>query len=127
MEARAFDLHKCLKDKEAEQTKAMAEVLEDAAINYRALEKKHFNTIHKMKEVEERARTESKHSAKMDVELTQLKEKVRKLETECIQSIGEAREEGKREGKQEVMGEVKDQLQGVFNRGFRDGWKSALK
>jgi hypothetical protein len=127
MEARAFDLHKRLKDKEAEHTKAMAEVLEDAAVNYGALEKEHFNTIHKMKEAEERARTESEHRAKMDVELTQLKEKVRKLETECIQSIGEAREEGKREGKQEVMGEVKEQLQGVFNRGFRDGWKSALK
>uniref|UniRef100_A0A2N9HAE8 Uncharacterized protein n=1 Tax=Fagus sylvatica TaxID=28930 RepID=A0A2N9HAE8_FAGSY len=48
MEARAFDLHKCLKDKEAEHTKAMAEVLEDA-------------------------------------------DKFKKLETECIQSIGEAR------------------------------------
>ena len=30
-------------------------------------------------------------------------------------------------GKQEVMGEVRAQLQGVFNRGFRDGWKSTLK
>ena len=31
------------------------------------------------------------------------------------------------EGKQEVMGEVRAQLQGVFNQGFRDGWKSTLK
>jgi hypothetical protein len=30
------------------------------------------------------------------------------------------------EGKQEVIGEVKAQLQGVFNGGFRDGWKLAL-
>lgn len=83
MEARAFDLHKRLKDKEAKHNTAMAEVLEDAAVNYGALEKEHFNTIHKMKEAEERARIESEHRAKMDVELNQLKEKVRKLETEC--------------------------------------------
>ncbi len=25
------------------------------------------------------------------------------------------------------MGEVRAQLQGVFNRGFRDGWKSTLR
>uniref|UniRef100_A0A2N9I4D4 Uncharacterized protein n=1 Tax=Fagus sylvatica TaxID=28930 RepID=A0A2N9I4D4_FAGSY len=33
----------------------------------------------------------------------------------------------RKEGKQEVMGEVKAQLQGVFNGGFRDGWKLALR
>ena len=50
-----------------------------------------------------------------------------KLEAECIQSIGEAREEGKKESKLEVLTEVKAELQGVFNRGFWDGWKLALK
>ena len=59
----------------------------------------------------------------MEVEVTQLQEKVRNLEVECIQSIGKDREEGK----QEVMGEMRAQLQGVFNPGFRDGWKSALR
>jgi hypothetical protein len=64
-----------------------------------------------MKAAKERARTEAEQKVKMEVELTQLQEKVRKLEAECIQSIGKAREEGK----QEVLGEVKAQLQGVFN------------
>lgn len=131
MEAKAFNLHKCLKEKEAEHTKAMAEVLEDAAANYGALEKEHFNAISNMKVVEEQAKTEAKQKTKMEVEIIQLQEKIRNLEAKCIRSIGEAQEEGKREGKQEgkqeVLGEVKEQLQGVFNRGFRDGWKSALK
>ncbi len=64
-----------------------------------------------MKAAKERARTEAEQKVKMEVELTQLQEKVRKLEAKCIQSIGKAREEGK----QEVLGEVKAQLQGVFN------------
>ena len=47
---------------------------------------------------------------------------MKKLESECILSIGKAREEGK----EEVMGEVRAQFQKVYNTGFRDGWKSAL-
>lgn len=58
----------------------------------------------------------------MEEKMAQLKEKMRKLETECIQSIGEAREDGK----EEVMEEVKAQFQMVYNSGFKDGWKSAL-
>uniref|UniRef100_A0A2N9GKP3 Uncharacterized protein n=1 Tax=Fagus sylvatica TaxID=28930 RepID=A0A2N9GKP3_FAGSY len=130
-EARAFDLHKRLKEKEAEHTKAMSDVLADVANNYGILEKKRFETINQIKEVEEKARTESEQRAKIKVELIQLQEKVKNLEAECIRSIGEAREEGKREskqeGKHEVLGEVKDQIQGVYNRSFRDGWKAALR
>ena len=37
------------------------------------------------------------------------------------------KKEGKQEGKQEAWGEIKDQIQGVYNRSFRDGWKAALK
>ena len=59
----------------------------------------------------------------MEEEMAEMKEKVRKLETDCIHAIGKAREEGK----EEVMGEVKAQFQLVYNNGFRDGWKSALK
>ena len=84
-----------------------------------------------MKEAEEKARTESEQRAKVKAELIQLQEKIKNLEAECIRSIGEAWEEckreGKQEGKQEVLGEVKDQIQGVYNRSFRDGWKAALK
>ena len=76
-----------------------------------------------MKEAEERAKTEAEQRAKMEAEVALLQEKVKLLEAECIQSIGKAREEGK----QEVMAEVKAQLQGVFNHGFRDRWKSALR
>ena len=53
--------------------------------------------------------------------MAHLKEKMRELEVECIQSIGQAREDGK----QELMGEVKAQFQMVYNSGFRDGSKSA--
>ena len=91
--------------------------------NYTALEKEHFKALNKMKEAEERARTEAEQKAKIEAEVVQLREKVRNLEAECIQTIGKAREKGK----QEVMGEVRAQLQEVFNRGFRDGWKLALR
>ncbi len=77
----------------------MFDVLADDANNYGTLEKKHFETINQMKEAEEKARTESEHRAKIESELIQLQEKVKNLESECIRSIGEAREEGKREGK----------------------------
>jgi flagellar biosynthesis/type III secretory pathway protein FliH len=54
-----------------------------------------------MKEAEEQARAEVENRKKMEVELTELKEKVQKLESECIASIGQARIEGKEEGKAE--------------------------
>jgi uncharacterized protein YigA (DUF484 family) len=54
-----FELHKRLKDKEAEHTEAMSEVLKNAANNYGTLEKKHFETITLMKEAEEKAKNES--------------------------------------------------------------------
>ena len=54
--------------------------------------------------------------------MAQIKEKVRKLESECIQAIGKAQEKGK----EEVMGEVKAHFQLMYNSGFRHGWKSAL-
>ena len=80
-----------------------------------------------MKDVEERARTEFEQRKKMEADLIQLQEKVKNLEAECVCSMGEAREVGKNEGQQQVLGEVKDQIQGVYNRSFRDGWKAALK
>jgi hypothetical protein len=82
-----------------------------------------MKTIQKMKDAEEKARAEAELKAKMEAKVVKLQGKVRLLESECIQSIGQAREEGK----QEVRAEVTAEFQGVFNRGFRDGWKSALK
>ncbi len=118
-----FCLNERLRDKEAEHNKAVAEVMENATANYKALEQEHFKTLNNMKEAEERARTEAEQKAKIEVEVIQLQEKVKTFEAECIRSIGQAREDGK----QEVMGEVRAQLQEVFNGGFRDGWKSALR
>ena len=43
-----------------------------------------------MKEAEEQARVEMKNKEKIEVELAELKEKVKKLESECISSIGKA-------------------------------------
>uniref|UniRef100_A0A2N9J741 Uncharacterized protein n=1 Tax=Fagus sylvatica TaxID=28930 RepID=A0A2N9J741_FAGSY len=73
-------------------------------------------------------------NAKREKSMVELQEKMRKLESECIWSIGKAREEGKEEGmvegkelgKEEAMGEVKAQFQMVYNNGFRHRWKSAL-
>ena len=130
-EARISGLHQNLKDKEAKHEKAMTDVLANAANNYGTLEKQLFETTNLMKDAEEKARTESKQRKKFEVELAQLQDKVKNLEAECVRSIGEAREEGKREGKAEgkqlILEEVKDQLQVVYNRSFRDGWKAALK
>uniref|UniRef100_A0A2N9H8Q0 non-specific serine/threonine protein kinase n=2 Tax=Fagus sylvatica TaxID=28930 RepID=A0A2N9H8Q0_FAGSY len=91
----AFELTKCLKEKEAEHVKAIAVVMENATANYTSLEQEHQKAIHNMKEAEEQARTEAEQKAKMAAEVAELQEKVK--------------------------------LQGVFNRGFRDGWKLALK
>ena len=76
-----------------------------------------------MKEAEEKARTETAYRVHIEAEATQLKEKVKKLETECIKAIGEAQEDGKKE----VMAEVRAQLQSMFNAGFQDNWKLALQ
>ena len=100
----------------------MAEVLESAASNYKALEEQHFKSLNTMKEAKEQARVEAAKRAQMEGEMAEIREKVRKLEFECIQAIGKAQEEGK----EVVMGEVKTQFQLVYNSGFRHGWKSAL-
>ena len=53
-----FCLNECLRDKEAEYNKVMAEVIESVTANYKALEQEHFKALNNMKEVEERARIE---------------------------------------------------------------------
>uniref|UniRef100_A0A2N9G542 Uncharacterized protein n=1 Tax=Fagus sylvatica TaxID=28930 RepID=A0A2N9G542_FAGSY len=97
-----FDLEKILQGKGPRW-----EVVESAITNYAALEQEHHKAINNMKAAEERARAEAKQKAGIEAKLVQLQEKVRKLEVECIHSIGEAREEGKIEGKQGVLAKVK--------------------
>jgi hypothetical protein len=112
----------------------MTDELQKKGADYKKLEDQHFKNVNLMKEAEERARAEVENREKIEVELIELKEKVRKLESECISSIGKAREEGKEEGKAEgkilgqeaAMEEARTQFQMVYNSGFRQGWKSAL-
>jgi hypothetical protein len=111
MEFRAFELTKRLKEKKAEYTKAMADVKESATSNYMALEQEHMKTYQKMKDAEEKARADAELKAKMEAEVIKLQGKVKLLKSDCIQSIGQAREKGK----QEVRAEVTAQFQGVFN------------
>ncbi len=95
MESRVFCLNECLRDKEAEYNKAMAEVMESATANYTALEQEPFKALKTMKEVEEKARTEVEQKAKNEAELLQLRGKVKTLEVECIRSIRQAQEDRK--------------------------------
>jgi hypothetical protein len=112
----------------------MTEELQQKGADYKKLEDQHFKNVNLMKEAEERARVEVENREKIEVELTELKEKVRKLESECIASIGKAREEGKEEriakgkilGQEAAMDEARTQFRIVYNIGFRQGWKSAL-
>ena len=127
MESQVFDLEKILKGKDEEHAKSMVEVVESAIADYAKLEQEHHNTINKMKDAEERARIEADLKVKFEAKVVELKEKVRLIEAECIQSISLTWEEGKQAGQQELLDQVKTDFQGVFNRGFWDGWKSALK
>jgi hypothetical protein len=131
MESRVQDVEEALKGKEAEHNEAVAEVLEEATANYKKLEMEHHDTINKMKDAEEKASAEVELKARFEAEVVQLKDKVKLLEAECVRLIGLAREEriqeGKKAGQEEMMDQVRTNFQGVFNRGFRDEWKSALK
>ena len=131
MESRVHDLDKAIIDKDEEHSKAMADVVAESTANYKRLEKEHHDTINKMKDAEEKARAKAEMRSKSKAEVSKLKEKIRLLKAECIKSISLAREEGiqvgKKDGQEEVLDQVKTDFQGVFNRGFRDGWKSALK
>jgi hypothetical protein len=53
MEARVFKMTKTLQTKDVEHEKNMAEVLESAASNYKALEEEHFKNLNIMKKAEE--------------------------------------------------------------------------
>ena len=99
MEARVIRMTNKLQKKDAEHEEKMAEVLANATANYKKLEDQHFKNVNVMKEVEEQARTEAANRERMEGELAEMKEKVKKLESKCILLIGKVREEGKAEGK----------------------------
>ncbi len=103
MEARVFNMTEELQTNDAKHEKSMAEVLESTTSNYKALEEEHFRNLNTMKEAEERVKTEAAKRAQMEGEMAEMREKVRKLESECIQAIGLAREEGK--GRREGIGQ----------------------
>ncbi len=126
-EARAYGLYEEKQKMKAEHEKVLADVVKNAENDYGDLEKKHFETITLMKDAEDRARSESEQKVKLESELAQSLEKIRILEAEYLLSLGKTLESGKKEGKREAWGEIKDQIQGVYNRSFRDGWKAALQ
>jgi myosin heavy subunit len=122
---------KIMRDKQAEHEKTVQDVMAAAADNYGKIEKRLHEAINQMKDAEEKLRAETEQRAKAEAELSRLDDKVRLLESQSIRSINEALEQGKREGRaegeQKVLDEVAEQLELVYNRSFRDGWKAALK
>ncbi len=58
--------------------------LQKKGADYKKLEDQHFKNVNIMKEAEGRAKAEVENREKMEVEITELKEKLRKLESECI-------------------------------------------
>ena len=134
MEEKVFRLTEKLQKKDAEHEKNMSEVLKAAADNYKKLEDTHFKNVNTMKEAEERARTEAAKRAKVEAEIIEIQEKMKKLGSECVLSISKAHKKGMEDGlkkgkdlgKEGSMGEVTTQFKMVYNSGFRHGWKSAL-
>uniref|UniRef100_A0A2N9FES6 Uncharacterized protein n=1 Tax=Fagus sylvatica TaxID=28930 RepID=A0A2N9FES6_FAGSY len=129
-EEQIVGLNQTMKEKDAEHEKVVSDVMATAAKNYGDLEKRLQEATNKLKDAEEKVRSESEQRAKAEAELAPLHDRIRSLESECCQSIEKARldgiREGRAEGDQKILDEVADQLELVYNRSFRDGWKAAL-
>uniref|UniRef100_A0A2N9FGI4 Uncharacterized protein n=1 Tax=Fagus sylvatica TaxID=28930 RepID=A0A2N9FGI4_FAGSY len=83
-EARAYGLYEEKQKMKAEHEKILTDVVKNAEKDYEDLEKKHFETITLMKDAEDRARLESEQKMKLEAELAQSLEKIKKLEAESF-------------------------------------------
>uniref|UniRef100_A0A2N9F9Z9 Uncharacterized protein n=1 Tax=Fagus sylvatica TaxID=28930 RepID=A0A2N9F9Z9_FAGSY len=91
----------------------MTDELQKKSTDYKRLEEQHLMNINSMKVAEDIARAEADNRKKAEAELTILREKVVKLESECLANLEKAREEGLLEGK-------------IEGKKLGRGWKSAL-
>ena len=129
-EEQIVGLNQTMNEKDAEHQKVVSDVMATAAENYGKVEKQLQEATSKLKDAEEKVRSESEQREKAEAELAPLHDRIRRLESECCQSIEKARidgiREGRAEGDQRILDEVADQLELVYNRSFRDGWKATL-
>ena len=97
--------------------------MQNAVANYKSLEEKHFHNLNNLKEAEDRASIKTSKCARLEEETAQLKEKVKLLEAECIQSIGK----GWEDGQSEVIGEnFKRYLMEVFEMGGKQLYEKPM-